>query len=430
MQWRGSLAALFIAMGCVGKKEMTVDLNRLILGKSYNSTKVFRTAQHVVQAILLGIVVPLLILLLIWDLTDNPNPVPAVVVIAGLVMLCFFFSYVFVVPDDLTSSATDRTLAIASKIFAYTSRGLTPEAALGASKIILSETIASAICFTDGKQVLASWGEDSAKCPAGTPVVLRTTLNVINSGEQSVFSRDASTETGGYFPRLRAGIVAPLTVRGHCVGTLELYYPRLSSIDMRQTALASGFADLISTQLASFELERQDELTARVELRALQSQVDPHFLFNTISTIVSLVRTEPDKARSLLIDFSNYYRQTLSDSDTLTTLEREAEPLSIYVRAFETDDGLEIIVEDDGIGMSEEVCAHLFEQHRREEPESITADGSVKRGCGLALFNVLQRIHFFYGEDSGMRVKSQEGVGTQVIVELNGEPHEPAPLTA
>ena len=109
--------------------------------------------------------------------------------------------------------------------------------------------------------------------------------------------------------------------------------------------------------------------------------------------------------------------------------QRETEPLSIRVRAFETDDGLEITVEDDGIGMSEEVCAHLFEQHRREEPESITADGSIKRGCGLALFNVLQRIHFFYGEDSGMRVKSQEGVGTQVIVELNGEPHEPAPLT-
>lgn len=151
--------------GCVSQKGMTVNLNRLILGKSYNSTKVFRTAQHVVQAILLGVIVPLLILLLIWDLTDNPNPVPAVVVIAGLVMLCFFFSYVFVVPDDLTSSATDRTLAIASKIFAYTSRGLTPEAALGASKIILSETIASAICFTDGKQVLASWGEDSTKCP-------------------------------------------------------------------------------------------------------------------------------------------------------------------------------------------------------------------------------------------------------------------------
>ncbi|MFR2032346.1 MAG: hypothetical protein ACLS3M_13785 [Collinsella sp.] len=111
-----------------------MDLNRLILGKSYNSTKVFRTASmwssHPARYCRSA-----LILLLIWDLTDNPNPVPGVVVIAGMVMLCFFFSYVFVVPDDLTSSATDRTLAIASKIFAYTSRGLTPEAALGASKL-------------------------------------------------------------------------------------------------------------------------------------------------------------------------------------------------------------------------------------------------------------------------------------------------------
>lgn len=100
------------------------------------------------------------------------------------------------------------------KIFAYTSRGLTPEAALGASKIILSETIASAICFTDGKQVLASWGEDSAKCPAGTPVVLKTTLSVIETGEQSVFSRDTSHETGGYFP-----VCAPaLSRRLPCAG--------------------------------------------------------------------------------------------------------------------------------------------------------------------------------------------------------------------
>lgn len=148
---------------------MTVDLNRLILGKSYNSTKVFRTAQHVVQAILLGIVVPLLILLLIWDLTDNPNPVPAVVVIAGLVMLCFFFSYVFVVPDDLTSSATDRTLAIASKIFAYTSRGLTPEAALGASKIILSETIASCHLLYRRQAGVGKLGRGLGKMPRGHP---------------------------------------------------------------------------------------------------------------------------------------------------------------------------------------------------------------------------------------------------------------------
>ena len=447
MQWRGSLAALFIAMGCVSKKEMTVDLNRLILGKSYNSTKVFRTAQHVVQAILLGIVVPLLILLLIWDLTDNPNPVPAVVVIAGLVMLCFFFSYVFVVPDDLTSSATDRTLAIASKIFAYTSRGLTPEAALGASKIILSETIASAICFTDGKQVLASWGEDSAKCPAGTPVVLRTTLNVINSGEQSVFSRDASTETGGYFPRLRAGIVAPLTVRGHCVGTLELYYPRLSSIDMRQTALASGFAEILSTQLAIHELEVQKELTARAEVRALQAQINPHFLFNTLNTIASFTRTDPLRARELLREFSSFYRATLDNSGSLIPVSREVAQTKRYltfekarfgedrvlatfdvsedvedtlVPAFviqpivenavrhgmgdddalridvtvhqDGEDAILIAVADNGVGMDEGTAARLFDE-RSARPDASSPQGG---GAGVAMHNISERIHRFY----------------------------------
>lgn len=450
---------------------------------SRNMTRTLRNAQRV-ATFLLGLCVPFLLVLLAWDLVANPSPVPAVVTIAGLVMLCFFFSYVFVVPDDLTSSATDRTLSIASKIFVHTRHGMTPDAALGACQIILPETLASAMCITDGKQVLSSLGDGAERCPVGQAVVLDTTLDVVRSGRVSVFSRDASdARTMEFFPRMRAGIVAPLTVRGRCVGTLELYYPRFSNIDNRQTALATGFADLISTQLASFELERQSEVSARVELRALQSQVDPHFLFNTIGTIVSLVRTEPEKARSLLIDFSNYYRQTLSDSESLTTLEREVEqgiryinlmqarygegrlrivsridpatndnkvppfilqpllencikhamrevePLTIRLESRVIDGGLEIVVADNGIGMSEQVREHLFDHPdtpRPAEPETVTADGSIKRGCGLALCNVLMRIHFFFGEESGIRVESQEGVGTAITVALVGEPHEPA----
>lgn len=105
--------------------------------------------------------------------------------------------------------------------------------------------------------------------PAGTPVVLRTTLNVINSGEQSVFSRDASTETGGYFPRLRARYCRTAycarALRGHARAVLSPSEQHRYAPD----GACLGFADLISTQLASFELERQDELTARVELARL-----------------------------------------------------------------------------------------------------------------------------------------------------------------
>lgn len=446
-----------------------------------NATKVLRSSK-IAMTVLMGLCVPMLLGLLVWDLLDNPHPVPAVVTIAGLVLLCFFFSYVFVVPDDLTSSATDRTLAIASRIFGHTQHGMTPEAMLATCRIILPETLASAICITDGERVVACWGEGSERCPVGTPVSLAATRRVIDGGSMEAFSRDGKPAGEmRFFPRLRAGIVAPLTVRGRCMGTFELFYPRFGNIDMRQTALAAGFADLISSQLATFELQRQSELTARVELRALQSQVDPHFLFNTIGTIVSLVRTDPERARSLLIDFSNYYRQTLSDSESLTTVERELEqgmryinlmqarygaerldvriqvepramrakvppfilqpllencirhamrerePLSIVISARARASRIKIEVEDDGVGMSEEVRAHLFDPREAvpDAPETLTADGSVKRGCGLALSNVLMRIRFFFGEGSGIRVVSREGVGTRVTIELVGEPHEP-----
>lgn len=466
-----------------------------------NPTKFFRTAQ---RGALRGLMlcVPMLLILLGLELVANANPVPAVITIAGLVLLCFFFAYVFVTPDDFSLSATDRTLGIASQIFVHTRHGLTPEAGLGACRIILPETLASAICLTDGQAVVASWGEDSDRCPVGQPVVLETTLHVIATKQTSVFTRDVPSDPEPrFFPRLRAGIAAPLVVRDRCMGTLELYYPRYSDIDARQIALATGFADLISTQLASFELERQEDVSARMELRALQSQVDPHFLFNTIGTIVSLVRTEPEKARSLLIDFSNYYRQTLSNSEALTSLEselgqgmryislmqarygaerlrleahldpatldcqvppfilqpllencikhamRETEPLTIELSSRRTDDGVRIMVEDDGVGMDAETLAHLFdspadaeegrgagEEHGTGEvshmPPSVrdvpmTADGSVKRGGGLALSNVLMRIHFFFGERSGIQVASEPGRGTSVTVELLGEPHEP-----
>lgn len=96
-----------------------------------NQTKFFRDAQ---KWALRGLMmcVPMLLILLGLEFFTNPNPVPAVITIAGLVLLCFFFAYVFVAPDDFSLSATDRTLGIASKIFTYTRHGLTPEATLGA----------------------------------------------------------------------------------------------------------------------------------------------------------------------------------------------------------------------------------------------------------------------------------------------------------
>ena len=75
--------------------------------------------------------------------------------------------------------------------------------------------------------------------------------------------------------------------------------------------MAEGLAKLLSTQLELSELERQTELATRMELKALQAQINPHFLFNTINTIAMMIRTDPDRARQLLREFAFFYRRTL-----------------------------------------------------------------------------------------------------------------------
>ena len=98
------------------------------------------------------------------------------------------------------------------------------------------------------------------------------------------------------------------------MATIKLYYRRGIEIDRTQLAIAEGLGELLSTQLSSYELDRQAELTARAEVKALQAQINPHFLFNTLNTIASLTRTNPNKARDLLREFSVFYRRTLESS--------------------------------------------------------------------------------------------------------------------
>lgn len=442
-----------------------------VYAKKYrNRTRWAHTVSKMVGYLLVGSSIFLLILLFMLLRTD-PNPVPALVIISAFVLLCFFYAYVMVLPDDLTLTATDRTLQTASQLLTFASRGLSPEMAAGICSIILPETFASAIAVTDGAQMLATAGKNAAKYPMGHPVN-QATLDSVKTGQMQIFYRD-EVPSNDMFP-LRAGIVVPLKVHNEVVGTIELYYTRAGQIDQRQIALSTGFGELLSSQLVSYELEQQFKRSSQIELRALQSQVDPHFLFNTIGTIVSVVRTDPGRARKLLIDFSNYYRQTLGDSESLIPLSREfeqgmryinlmqarygedrlsittsldpdtadmlvppfilqpilencikhgmreIEPLHIVFTSTSIDDGVEITVADDGVGMSPEVLASAFDSTARTEQ-------TLQKGCGLALCNVMSRVRYFFDFKSGIDIQSTLDKGTTVHFTLVGAPRRTKP---
>ena len=129
-----------------------------------------------------------------------------------------------------------------------------------------------------------------------------------------------------------AGIIVPLVVADRPVGTVKLYYRHAHLIDRTQLRIARGLAELLSTQLSAYELDRQAELTARAEVKALQAQINPHFLFNTLNTIASFTRTDPTKARDLLREFSVFYRRTLEGAESNIPLIRELEQVRRYLK--------------------------------------------------------------------------------------------------
>ena len=100
--------------------------------------------------------------------------------------------------------------------------------------------------------------------------------------------------------------------------------------------IVTELARLFSTQLELSDLDYQRRLRKRAELRALQNQVNPHFLYNILNTISSVCRENPDRARELLLTLSLYYRQTLANEQYMIRLSTELYQVMNYLKLEQT----------------------------------------------------------------------------------------------
>ena len=204
------------------------------------------------------------------------------------------------------------------------------------------------------------------------------------------------------------------------------------------------------------KLEEQERLLLHARMEALQNQINPHFLFNTLNSISSLVRFDPDKARDVISKLATILRRLLNSADSFVPLREEVEfidnyldievvrfghdklrvvkeldpasldvmvpsmllqPLvensikhglssmveggSIYLRSRLADSGLVIEVEDDGVGMA--------------ATQQVESSG---RGAGIGMANISERLQVLYGDTARMTIDSQEGKGTLVRIRL------------
>jgi two-component system, LytTR family, sensor kinase len=201
------------------------------------------------------------------------------------------------------------------------------------------------------------------------------------------------------------------------------------------------------------KLEDQQRLLMQARLQALSSQINPHFLFNTLNSVSSLIRTNPSQARTMVLKLSNILRRLLRKHDNFAPLREELsfiddylaievvrfgeklrfekdvdpetldmlvpsmllQPLvensikhglstkveggTIRLKASRVDSRLQLLVEDDGVGIPEPELANLLEK-------------------GIGVSNVNERLKVLFQNDYRMWIDSQPGRGTRIGIEV------------
>ena len=124
---------------------------------------------------------------------------------------------------------------------------------------------------------------------------------------------------------LNSVVIAPLQVDGVVVGTVQLFEPRDRRFLNMNKSLGEGLGALLSSQLLISRYQEQKSLLVMSELKLAQAQVNPHFLFNALNTIIAILRRDADRARELLIHLSNFFRKNLKRASDVSTLAEELE---------------------------------------------------------------------------------------------------------
>src|SRR6266568_1630107 len=201
-------------------------------------------------------------------------------------------------------------------------------------------------------------------------------------------------------------------------------------------------------------LERHQQLLLKARMDALSSQINPHFLFNTLNTVTALIRFDPDSARGVVLRLSNILRRLLRKHETFVALREELQFIDDYLdievarfgrdnleivkqldgetleafvpsmllqpivenclkhglapklgggkielRTTNRDGRLHIEIEDNGVGISEEKMPHVYVE-------------------GIGLSNVRERLRVLYGTDFNLDIQSRAGEGTVIRIDV------------
>jgi two-component system LytT family sensor kinase len=339
--------------------------------------------------------------------------------------------------------------------------GLTPATARSAVRYLRALVGATGLAVADGQGVLAFDGRGEHH----RPQLARAAARAVAIGRSTVLGA-SELACDRVDCQVRGAVVTPLAAGAATVGALVALANGPPAPGLVQATLETG--RWAAAQLALAELDSSRARLARAEIRALRAQISPHFIYNALTAIASFVRTDPERARELILEFAEFTRYSFRAQGEFTTLAEELRSINRYLtierarfgdrlqvrlqiapevlpvglpflclqplvenavrhglsRKLGTgtvsiearDAGAEchITVEDDGVGMDPDVLAAGTPVGAGETG----ADDTGELGQHVGLSNVDERLRAVFGDDYGLVVETARDAGTKVSMRV------------
>jgi two-component system LytT family sensor kinase len=381
----------------------------------------------------------------------------AVALAAALLVMALIAGVIVVRTRRVVATPTERavhaTLHTASLAARALREGLNRESARRAVPHLRDLTGTQGVALYDGDAQLLAQDPDG---PLWTPDLL---TRCVRAAQESIAGQ-RRVLAGSDEPAL---VAQPLLPDGSGVDGV-LVVVTTSRPGPGMLGAVGEVARYATSQLELAELDASRARLDRAEVLALRAQISPHFVYNALNTIASFVRTDPGRARELILDFADFTRYSfraagpytlladeLRNIDRYLTLERARFGAALDVRLqvapevlnvvvpflalqplvenairhgladrhdgaitlIARDEGADcvITVEDDGVGMDPEVL-------RSAHADALMADSSGDQTAHVGLANVDHRLRAAFGNDYGLVVETSLGAGTKVIMRV------------
>ncbi|WIH28508.1 LytS/YhcK type 5TM receptor domain-containing protein [Photobacterium damselae] len=225
--------------------------------------------------------------------------------------------------DLVAARQAKLALDIANKTLPYF-RKSNRESLMAVCNIIRHETEADAVSITDTQDVLAYVGIGEENYLDAYHKISTMTQQAVTTGQQ-IISNNLNIHN------FHSLLIIPLCENGEVTGTLKIFYRLPNQVKPSLREMAIGLSQLISTQMEVSRIDQLRTMASKAEFSALQSKINPHFLFNALNAISTLVRIRPDQARELIANLADFLRYNLDHTDELIDIQEELQQVKDYV---------------------------------------------------------------------------------------------------